>query len=107
MEIYISREKLLDSFKKSANHCREWKAQATDEAIKARVDAALATWIECIMRTEQQPTADVEEVRHGKWIVHKIGGKVWKRQCSVCKAYYRGISPFCKECGAKMDGGKE
>ena len=54
-----------------------------------------------------QPTADVEEVRHGKWIVHKIGGKVWKRQCSVCKAYYRGISPFCKECGAKMDGGKE
>ena len=60
-----------------------------------------------------QPTADVEEVQHGKWEHECL-------ECSVCK---RNISEiydadsymaygiedelkYCPYCGAKMDGGK-
>ena len=53
----------------------------------------------------KQPTADVQEVRHGKWIVNDL-----TPYCSVC---YRpseyecdGVHSkplFCPNCGAKMD----
>ena len=53
------------------------------------------------------PTADVQEVRHGKWIVNDL-----TPYCSVC---YRpseyecdGVHSkplFCSHCGAKMNGG--
>lgn len=49
--------------------------------------------------------ADYAEVKHGEW-VHKNGEMI----CSVCggealmdEVYYK--SPFCPDCGAKMDGG--
>lgn len=61
------------------------------------------------------PTADVAEVRHGKWIMR--GGKF---RCSECdgKALMQDVggtggfshefeqvkSDFCPHCGAKMDG---
>lgn len=63
---------------------------------------------------ESIPSADVEEVRHGRWIMR--GGKF---RCSVCgeKAnwkreggtggwsheYVQVKTPFCPNCGAKMD----
>ena len=54
---------------------------------------------------EDAPTADVVEVKHGMWL-HKNGEMI----CSVCggealmdEVYYE--SPFCPDCGAKMDGG--
>lgn len=56
------------------------------------------------------PTADVEEVRHGKW-------DVWgdRHCCSECSQWalfdeYEHIeilSYFCPKCGAKMDKEKE
>lgn len=60
----------------------------------------------------EQPTADVQEVRHGKWIPIKgrffsstddRGGNVVK--CSVCgEPSSCGFStPYCSICGAKMD----
>lgn len=58
-----------------------------------------------------QPTADVQEVRHGKWIYcghHEFHGHVF--ECSVCGRYLFAYSkedvyleyPYC-HCGAKMD----
>jgi len=62
------------------------------------------------------PTADVEEVRHGEWIVEKINGKK-VCYCSKCGVGVKdektdrymdmSAAPFCPNCGAKMDGGKE
>ena len=53
------------------------------------------------------PTADVAPVRHGEWL-HKNG----EMRCSVCdskalmdEVYYK--SPYCPDCGAKMDGGNK
>ena len=61
------------------------------------------------------PTADVEPVKHGHW--YNRGGRF---RCSVCdtKAYLKDVggtggwsheyiqqkSPYCPNCGAKMDG---
>lgn len=52
------------------------------------------------------PLADVEEVRHGKWIkCEKEGGIFANYECSVCSAYPTGgiRSYYCPNCGAKMD----
>ncbi len=60
---------------------------------------------------EKIPTADVQEVRHGKWIYrghHEIYGHAF--ECSICERYLFANSkehvyeeyPYC-HCGAKMD----
>lgn len=64
-------------------------------------------------RIKELPAADVEEVKHGKWIeVQKEN--IWNDivpvlECSACGKYTvgtRGImtkSNYCPNCGAKMD----
>lgn len=61
------------------------------------------------------PTADVEEVKHGEWIkkpfVSDLLRKTVKSEfiytCSVCGYDSISESNYCRNCGAKMDGGKE
>lgn len=69
------------------------------------------------------PRADVEKIRHAKWILVKDAGRMLTKEhkmlefaCSKCKrkieivdAYQDYLSimyPYC-HCGARMDGGKE
>ena len=52
--------------------------------------------------------ADVQEVRHGKWVKEKKGVLVsW--HCSACNECYYLDEPkdayYCPRCGAEMDGG--
>ena len=60
---------------------------------------------------EKQPTADVVEVRRGKW---QPCYEDWRKQiegdeCSACGFQHYGTNirdyPFCPNCGARMDGG--
>lgn len=57
----------------------------------------------------QAPTADVVEVRHGEWVLHKDGSGT----CSECQFTQKNVwdfenwQNFCGHCGAKMDGGKK
>lgn len=64
------------------------------------------------------PTADVEDVRHGKWVEHIVDASqniksIDKDTCSVCRKRFYQIAEtgcvwrFCPNCGARMDGGKE
>lgn len=64
---------------------------------------------EIAKRLEECETADVEEIRHGKWIFDKIGYIA----CSCCdfRAYaeykhidFDHLNNYCPNCGAKMDG---
>lgn len=61
----------------------------------------------------KQPTADVEEVRHGKWLEETEYYADDYSECNVRKVYACSLcgrtekrkEPYCN-CGAKMDGGK-
>ena len=47
------------------------------------------------------PTADVQEVRHGKW-----GKSIFAQdffRCSLCSAVWNRKFEYCPHCGAKMD----
>lgn len=52
------------------------------------------------------PTADVQEVKHGKWTFdnHACGYYYSGVVCSVCRNGEERKSPYCPICGAKMDG---
>ena len=61
----------------------------------------------------EQTTADVEEVKHGKW-VHTDKARHWtgKDECSECTyhSYDRDDLShlnYCPNCGAKMDGRRD
>lgn len=48
------------------------------------------------------PTADAQEVRHGEWLEDDYG----YCHCSNCRYEHDSpecITPYCPECGAKMD----
>lgn len=51
----------------------------------------------------KQPTADVQEVKHGEWFLRHLGaGHYW--ECSECA--FQLTTPrgnYCPNCGAKMD----
>ena len=48
------------------------------------------------------PTADVVEVKRGKWLNIIF---TQRYECSLCgNEIYFGKAKFCSECGAKMDG---
>ncbi len=49
------------------------------------------------------PTADVVEVRHGKWEINCDG---YYPYCGNCKTEPENgvMTKYCPECGAKMDG---
>lgn len=85
MPRYIDAEK-IEFFASSP-----WKAIATKSSV------------------DNIPTADVEEVRHGEWLLEREpDGKPYCFHCSVCDADFGRISivsatPFCPWCGAKMD----
>ena len=57
------------------------------------------------------PTIDAVEVVHGRWVEQRdiiesyLSGctKVFY-VCSVCESGNIGKSPYCPDCGAKMDG---
>lgn len=67
-------------------------------------------------RLEEFETADVQEVRHGKWIkcnaMRRDDGEIYDYCCSecselACKDDYNNhaiLSAYCSHCGAKMDG---
>ncbi len=58
---------------------------------------------EAISNMEDEPVADVQEVKHGKWLPYRFGLEVVK--CSICGAVYEGGDSFrfCPKCDARMD----
>lgn len=62
--------------------------------------------VECI---NNQPTADVAEVKHGHWIYHPddLFPAESEQECSICherEDITLVNDNYCPNCGAKMDG---
>lgn len=120
---YVERDSLLAEYKRLLNKLAYLKDTFTYRVIQLFV-----------ARLENEPAADVVEVRHGKWIV-KNNERDWQDQtayrlsieCSRCgKTHFLGTTKYqneydkeklkelgnyadysyCSKCGAKMDGGK-
>lgn len=88
---YIDADKMLEDFKEL--HGEENYLLNCYDAI----------WIESFI--EGRPTADVREVRHGKW--EKANSLQDYYRCSVCYAIWDRPYEYCPHCGSKMDGGME
>ena len=86
---YTDADKMLEDFKEL--HGEEYDL----------LNCYNADWIESFI--EGRPTADVQEVRHGRWIETSPG----YCKCSQCKKGHccAWLKPeYCERCGAKMDG---
>lgn len=83
------------------------KAEFTGNFTKAYATPLIKTII------DQLPTADVQEVKHGRWIYHGEAavccncGQLTEDRCikgNCSSGYYTTVPKYCSNCGAKMDG---
>lgn len=83
-----------------------------DEYIERQdaIEAAKHAWaknLEPSQYIKAIPSADVATVRHGRW-ENITGGMITLGDCSECKVRQPVIGTnYCKNCGAKMDGGAD
>lgn len=74
------------------------------ETVYKRVNnPAIRGWLNSLIN--EQPTADVKEVKHGEWITYEDGFVI----CSECgeEHTWDDFRPtFCDMCGARMDDGR-
>ena len=119
MAEYIDKQAAIDEMRERQLSANEWYTTAKakdDEEIMVRADSAIACFIECILTLKKMPSADVQQVRHGKWEERKVSDKncidEWQTACcSVCHKYhttpymyYFDNYNYCPNCGARMDG---
>lgn len=112
MAEYIEREELM-KFPIRRNHYDKEHGKHGNEHF------IYICGIETVLEyADNLPAADVAPVRHGRW--YNRGGRF---RCSVCDnktllkdiggtggwshEYEQQKSPYCPNCGAKMDGGDE
>ena len=90
------------------------------EALRNALYEADVITMEGVKILNQFPAADVEQVRHGKWICESVGADVSYFVCSECRReikrtndyFYKPTKhiaayfPYC-HCGAKMDLGAD
>ena len=92
---YIEREALIEEINSlSVTLCgKELFGELAKHSVTQKID--------------EQPTADVVEVKHGEWTECVYDGNL---KCSLCEEHYPwGVAVFyryCPNCGAKMDGEK-
>ena len=91
MAEYVEREALLKKFTDAES--QDNKAVGIGEFLFAVIRGII----------ENQPTADVVEVRHGEWVTTDTPlGRCC--ECSVCGSCPTMEYRYCPYCGAKMDG---
>lgn len=93
---YIDADLLLENLKKQYGEDLGWQCTVNMCDVGNMIE-------DCI---DNAPTADVQEVRHGRWQeTVPTTPKSYRRICSACRgvAYMIGKYSYCPYCGAKMD----
>lgn len=104
MDEYISREEAVKKIKSCIF--------TADDAWESGYNTAMAELMELIKHI---PAADVQPVKHGRWIIdYAEGTEIYHAHCSECGKepdrniggdyYIDKFSDFCPNCGARMDG---
>ena len=88
----------MDKYIKKEEAIRALLNDAPEQVGYSREDAA-----DCIRYMD---AADVDTVRHGRWINHTLIDGHIHAECSECHKV-RIIDNFCPNCGCRMDGGVE
>lgn len=106
MPRYIDADRLINGIRQAV--CTTCAIDYNKE--KCRCDTG-----DCICYIEDCPTADVQEVRHGRWLSKRgyINEKYF--ECSHCgydigddiPIFIKKEFEYCPKCGAKMDGGEQ
>lgn len=93
---YIDLEAAVETLKRKSLMMFNTRYKGYTDAIKDLAD---------------MPAADVQEVRHGNWVMEHIGYGVTRYKCSVCGGRFGEDmiedfrhNRFCSDCGARMDG---
>lgn len=71
-----------------------------NKALTAEEAKVLFT-VKDIIYSQQRYSTYVQPVKHGRWLPHKITAS---SKCSECNRVIAYETPFCPNCGAKMDG---
>ena len=97
MNEYISKEFMLknleDDKMNNAEHCEPVTIQIMERFIRY---------------VKEFPAADVQPVKHGRWIWDnspEFGNPYGSYKCSECKERQSFKENYCPNCVAKMDGG--
>ena len=86
MAEYIEREPLLESLRESYETLKLIRNELKYEKAIALEDAQLITFMECILRVKEQPTADVVEVVRCKDCMHRY----IPERCALWYGHYDG-----------------
>lgn len=112
MSRYIDAEPYEQYLEEKIQFWRQCEEEAHDQSMfeARRVHNAL---FYAKARLKRTPTADVEEVKHGKWVKKNNvnyspfdGSPEYIYICSECGREENKQEPYCN-CGAKMDGGTQ
>lgn len=100
----ISREAVIGELKDMYKAAERWSQDATEDDIKARADAVMATLTEQKLRVEALPSV---MQKSGKWqrvsIEKYIQHAMAYYECSECGGQTIGEPNYCPNCGAKME----
>ena len=103
MAEYIERETLVERLTRNLNACNPGKFY--EMCYQDAINTVIAF-----------PAADVAPVRHGRWdksVESKLDthtGEYWEEEyynCLECDYTSDWKSPYCPNCGARMDGGAD
>lgn len=101
MARYIDADKLINKYEQAIDD--DWNKRVAPSSWSEAYDCVIADIDDC-------PTADVQEVKHGKWLYENY-------ECSLCGESLRSIMDsdsyfsgdfngcnYCPNCGAKLKG---
>lgn len=107
MADYIERDALQPTCNQLATTCNDYikrsylrKMAMLEMAYTMETETDAAVVLRMI---DDAPAADVEPVRHGRW--EAVEGREFLGVCcSICNHWVDSKSPYCPNCGARMDG---
>ena len=101
MTEYIERQKAIFPLYRWKNIIKNTYGE-NDEYVRCLTEA--------IEKIENVPAADVQPVRHGRWIKKRVPDEKFRCEyhielrCSCCDEEGLYMSPYCPNCGCKVDG---